>query len=93
MIDIIVGITKLSTSEIRSYPSELPMYEDGSPSLYIWQDGNYRCDCNRHLFFARAHGKEEDWEGPCGETEYHVTLWLPTGEVIYSEEEDVHIQD
>lgn len=39
---------------------------------YMWVDGNYSCDCNRHLYFERAAGTELDWDdgGECGETRY-----------------------
>lgn len=43
---------------------------------FQWTDGNFGCDCNRALFFARA-GKEPDPEIKCGHT-YRVVAprWL-----------------
>jgi len=38
---------------------------------FMWTEGNYGCDCNRHLFFDRAAGREpEADELICGETRY-----------------------
>ena len=44
---------------------------------YMWSEGNYGCDCNRALFFARAAG-EEAWndERPCGDGERYQLLSL-----------------
>lgn len=38
---------------------------------YQWSDGNYSCDCNRGLFFARARGLP-DPDVACGEEIYLV---------------------
>lgn len=38
---------------------------------YMWADGNYSCDCNRALFWARA-GGELDLEVPCSESAFTV---------------------
>jgi hypothetical protein len=45
--------------------------------VYQWSDGNYSCDCNRALFFARAGGEEEP-EVECGEGAYAIVApdWL-----------------
>ena len=42
--------------------------------IWIWEGGNYSCDCNRRIFFARAAGEKEDWGGPCSEGLYSVRL-------------------
>ena len=46
------------TIEIREAATgETRRIDDDSPfSEFIWTDGNYACDCNRALFFARAAG-------------------------------------
>src|SRR4051812_5803648 len=33
---------------------------------FTWVEGNYSCDCNRSLFFARAAGEPDDVSAPCG---------------------------
>lgn len=43
--------------------------------LFWWTEGNMGCDCNRHLVFERAQGREPpDEECVCGTTRYHVVL-------------------
>lgn len=55
---------------------------------YMWLDGgNYSCDCNRGLFFARACGESPEWNAfPCGESAYTVTkIIMGDGSVIEGE--------
>ena len=42
---------------------------------YIWLNGNYSCDCNRHNFFNRIGNPEFDEEIPCGDVLYAVD-WI-----------------
>lgn len=42
----------------------------GDSADYLWTDGNWGCDCNRALLFARAKGLPEPAERPCGEDRY-----------------------
>jgi len=47
---------------------------------YLWEEGNYACDCNRGDFFARA-GGESDPHQPCGDFAYEVddiTIYIAT---------------
>lgn len=37
-----------------------------------WTDGNFGCDCNRHLFFARAVGEDENEDPDCGDGRYTI---------------------
>lgn len=43
---------------------------------FSWYENNFACDCNRHLEFERAAGRDEDslWDDDveCGETAYEV---------------------
>jgi hypothetical protein len=48
-----VEIRRNSDGEVRAYSDD---YWDGTP--YIWEHGNYACDCNRELFFLRAGGAD-----------------------------------
>lgn len=60
--------------------------------VFIWELGNYSCDCNRYLFFERALGTSEeeiDARDPnkCGHADYRVN-WIrndETSTVIYTE--------
>lgn len=33
--------------------------ERGCYDSFIWEEGNYSCDCNRYLFFARGKGRDD----------------------------------
>jgi hypothetical protein len=45
-----VHITEVATGETRTHR------ENGEFQEFLWTEGNYACDCNRALFFARAVG-------------------------------------
>lgn len=51
---------------------------------FLWTEGNYSCDCNRHLFFT-------DWDGThceCGEDKYTaVHAILDDGSIIPLDED------
>lgn len=67
-----VLIRNLETNEVRVYEESCDW--EGEGSVYLWTEGNFACDCNRHLFFERA-GGTDDSEGedcPCGEVIYQV---------------------
>lgn len=53
--------------------------EDGL--LFMWTEGNYSCDCNRSLFFARA-AKEEEIDIPCGEGGFRLVALRADGRSI-----------
>lgn len=38
---------------------------------FCWQEGNFACDCNRHMFFEEADGREDD-DIPCSHGLYIV---------------------
>jgi hypothetical protein len=66
------------TGEVRTglQPYEWEDDEDGGGQLFWWTEGNFGCDCNRSLEFARAGGatEEEAWDAEveCGETVFSV---------------------
>ena len=61
-----IAITKVATGETR-YVDFSFEYLD-----YMWEEGNYSCDCNREMFFERAGGKEVD--ATCSEGRYEAKL-------------------
>lgn len=76
-----------ATGIVREYQNDA-ILEDGDfePSAFIWESGNYSCDCNRRLFFARAAGEDEDWDSDCSDGLYSVRLRnKKSGRVFYSE--------
>jgi hypothetical protein len=78
----IVFIRKEATGEVRKHLDKFPW--DGD---YMWADGNYSCDCNRHLFFERAAGAEPPWdEGKCGDEAYAVRIEDDNGKELYRDD-------
>jgi len=64
-------------------PGEGPSWPE-----YIWTEGNFSCDCNRAIFFARAGGESEPGpETTCGESAFRIAkvVKIATGEVLFSE--------
>ena len=62
--------------EERWYTYEFPWDEI---SYFLWTEGNYGCDCNRHIFFEEATGRDTG-DCPCGESRYTaVCAELPDG--------------
>lgn len=62
-----VAIQNNDTREIRRYRYDMEWDES---SAYAWTDGNFGCDCNRALFFARAAGENDPEDRGCGITLY-----------------------
>ena len=75
-IKVKITIRKNATGEIRTFEDNMSVWlDDGIPNCFMWDEGNYSCDCNRFLFFERAGGLEPDWdEGPCGHDAYSVNI-------------------
>ena len=77
-----VVLTRASDGAARTYVAEAEGYsmEDDE---FAWSEGNYHCDCNRHLFWLRAGG-----DGPghieCGEGMYRVRV-VSDGRVLLDE--------
>lgn len=63
-----ITIRKISTGETKTVPVDLAWYEH---SLFFWTEGNFSCDCNRHLVWIGL-GNYPDEESKCGHTEYTV---------------------
>ena len=76
-----------ATGVVREYQNDDILTDgDAEPSSYIWEDGNYSCDCNRRLFFARAAGEDEDLDSECSDGLYSVRVRnKKSGRVFYSE--------
>ncbi len=74
------------TGEIAIDKSYLAIGNDeDAPDPWIWEEGNYACNCNRPSFFGHA-GGAYDGDGECANEEFSVNLVNPkTGEVFYRE--------
>ena len=82
-----IQITDTATGETRSYTDPYLDEHGHEPNgLYIWEEGNYSCNCNRSLFFARAVGTPEDEiaEPECGDKRFTVRI-VRDGETVYEE--------
>ena len=86
-VKIIAHIRKNSSGEVRKYETDsLWDTDNNEPNIFIWEEGNYSCDCNRRLFFARVKNEEEDWVSQCSRDGYSVNLQNPkNGEFFYKE--------
>jgi len=63
-----VALRNNATGEIRLIAHPSPW---GKDSDYLWTEGNYSCDCNRHLLFERDKGFEPDAaDVKCGDVKY-----------------------
>lgn len=84
-VHIIARILHVPSAEVRDIPAYAIWDPPDGPGVYLWSDGNYGCDCNRHLYFT-------DWaddDVPCGEEVYRVNLVNPhTSRVYYREFSD-----
>lgn len=85
-VKIIARIKNNITGEIRDYCNDAIWDEEkNEPALWIWQEGNYACDCNRYLFFQRAK-REKQVERGCSDGKYSVNIYNAKNmELLYKE--------
>lgn len=62
-----VLMRKNETGEEKLLEIDLEWYSD-----FIWTEGNFACDCNRHSFFEEYKGDEDDEDFPCGGSAYTI---------------------
>lgn len=77
----LIKIKRNSDGVVREYKDEYTWNE------YLWSEGNFGCDCNRALFFARAVG-EDDPDRECGDTEFSIEIFDDDGKLLYSEDDN-----
>lgn len=82
-----------ATGETRIYELNAEGLDDETFE-FMWTDGNYACDCNRHLRFTESRDVTEnkvlDWDGadPCGDERYSVFYAIsPSGRRIALDDE------
>jgi hypothetical protein len=66
------------TNKEQWYVNESPW---GEGSYFLWTEGNYSCDCNRHIFFEIAADRDTG-DCPCGEIRYTAICAEANGERI-----------
>lgn len=82
-----VHLKRVSDGVERVYKTDGLLSDDETTlSTWIWEEGNYSCDCNRYLFFQRAVDEDEQDETECTDGKYIVWIVNPaTGLVVYDE--------
>ena len=85
-----IVIRENATGKMVKYEDSYPYWDDQesrhSSLRFMFEDGNYSCDCNRKLFFGRAYLTEfSDEETPCGHSKYSVKITLMDGTVVLDE--------
>jgi len=79
--EIEVGIQRTSDGVIASGVIEGLFF-----SRFVWEEGNFSCDCNREIFFNDFLGVESDDDIECSEGRYLVRVVdADTGEMLYTE--------
>lgn len=84
MIPARLEIRNNKTGEVRASQEGWDWDGDTEYPDYIWSEGNYACDCNRALFFARVVG-EDDPDRNCGDSAFAVRLTAEDGTVLYED--------
>ena len=87
-----VYIRRNADGVIRCY-EDLDWHEDSDYPAFIWEEGNFACDCNRYLFFCRAANEpeteydesDENSEHRCGDDRYSVRITDVNGKELYSD--------
>lgn len=82
----IIFIRENATGVVREMLANgLWFTEDPDTADYMWSEGNYACDCNRSLFFARANGEEDPADPRCGDAAYSVRVVASDGVELYAD--------
>lgn len=94
LVECVAVIRNNETNEIREYEIH-ELLENGNvaPSVFNWEENNYSCDCNRHLFFKRANDEEtpQDFDMECTNGKYSVNLKNKKDDKVYYREfDDIH---
>ena len=88
-VKVVAYVRNNATGEIRQYRTEGiwdKEAHDGPVSTWIWEEGNFSCDCNRKIFWGNAAGEDYLSDSPCGDGGFSVNLQNPkTGQIFYRE--------
>ena len=76
-------IVRVEDNALSTYCAE----DYGFKSDYIWSEGNYSCDCNRELFFARGRGEPEPANENlrCTDGRFLVLVVAEDGSVVFDD--------
>lgn len=88
---VTIKIKHIPTGEIRDYSDEFDYSTELSGKygknnwynpVFIWEHGNYACDCNRHLFFTDF---KDESDFTCSHNLYKVNIFDPNNKCLYKE--------
>lgn len=92
----IIHLKDTQTGEVRQIHEDAGWPGDERCATeYMWTEGNYACDCNRGLFYARAAGEPDPEHTGCSDTRYVIVkVTDPDGtDLGYSEPEQPAAED
>jgi len=81
-VEVIVRIKEVSSGEVRETFRTYPDDARAQTVKFHWTDGNYGCDCNRHIFFHKSDADDSDIV--CSKGRYLVRVEM-NGEVIFED--------
>lgn len=88
-VKIIAEIRNNLTGEVVEFENEGILKNDEEfPSIFIWKEGNFACDCNRRIFFKTAKNELTDdiFDMECSDGEFSVNLKNKLNNYIYYKE-------
>lgn len=81
MNNVELRIRDNTTGEICFIDDEA-IEQDGKISTWAYEEGNYSCDCNRHILFTC----DTVLDYPCGYSKYAIQVCaIKTGDILYDE--------
>ena len=89
LFDVDVRLTRIKTGEVRPYKAQ---FVDSLDNAWIWDEGNFGCNCNRALFWVSDHDAEEvethldEAEADCCEPLAFTVDIFYEGKLIYSDD-------
>ena len=81
-MEVTVKIKHIPTGEIINFPDTFDYSTEWYNPIFIWEHGNYACDCNRHIFF---HNFKEGEDINCSHDLYQVNIFDSENNCIYKE--------
>lgn len=73
----------------RYYEPDLVWHAGDSHPEFIWEEGNFACDCNRDLFFGRSvdpdYDRDDDESARCGRERYSIRIVDGRDHILYDE--------
>jgi hypothetical protein len=83
-----LDMVTLETAIVRTCQDILS--DDSWQDWFIWSDGNYACDCNRHQFFELAKNRQPNDIAPCGWDRYRIVKIVAVDDpdvILYKDKE------